>query len=72
MTQHLRMTVIVSLLQPPPETYELFDDLLLMNAGTVVFHGPVPSAVPFMRDLGFLLPPRKVRLAVPAWQGAGA
>lgn len=61
MTHHLQMTVIVSLLQPPPETFALFDDLILMNEGTVVYHGPLPSALPQMQSLGFDLPPRKAR-----------
>jgi ABC-type multidrug transport system ATPase subunit len=60
MTHHLHLTVIVSLLQPPPETFALFDDVLLMNEGTIVYHGPVSSAVSFMRDVGFVIPPRKV------------
>ena len=31
---HLRLaTVLVSLLQPPPEVYNLFDDVLLLSEG---------------------------------------
>eukprot|EP00892_Ulva_mutabilis_P001385 jgi/Ulvmu1/11247/UM073_0019.1 len=59
MTHHLQMTVVVSLLQPPPETFALFDDLMLMNEGTVVFHGPLSNALPHIQKLGFDLPPRK-------------
>lgn len=61
MTHHLEMTVIVSLLQPPPETFALFDDLMLMNEGTVVYHGPLQAALPHVQSLGFDIPPRKVR-----------
>ena len=60
MCHHLQMTVIISLLQPPPETFALFDDLMIINAGTIVYHDTVSDAVPFMEKLGFLLPPRKV------------
>lgn len=70
MTHHLEMTVIVSLLQPPPETFALFDDLMLMNEGTVVFHGPLQAALPHVQSLGFNIPPRKVRC--PTLTGAPA
>ena len=33
-------TLLVALLQPPPETYDLFDDVMLLSQGQVVFHGP--------------------------------
>ena len=32
-------TVLMALLQPAPETYELFDDIMLMADGFIVFHG---------------------------------
>ena len=32
---HLRSaTILISLLQPPPEVYNLFDDILLLSEGT--------------------------------------
>ena len=61
MCRHLRTTVLVSLLQPPPETFALFDDVMIMNHGTIVYHGAASDAVGHMRGLGFELPPRKVR-----------
>ena len=39
-------TLLVALLQPAPETYNLFDDVMLLSQGQIVFHGPreeVPS-----------------------------
>jgi ABC-type multidrug transport system ATPase subunit len=33
-------TVLMSLLQPPPEVFELFDDVMLLSEGQVVYHGP--------------------------------
>ncbi|XP_049931582.1 pleiotropic drug resistance protein 3-like isoform X2 [Nymphaea colorata] len=34
-------TVLISLLQPAPETFDLFDDLILMAGGKIVYHGPL-------------------------------
>ena len=53
--------MLISLLQPPPETFALFDDVMLMAEGTVLYHGPVANAVEHMCSFGFELPPRKVR-----------
>ena len=61
MAHQLRQTVLISLLQPPPETFALFDDVMLMAEGTVLYHGPVANAVEHMCSFGFELPPRKVR-----------
>lgn len=55
----LRKTLIVSLLQPPPEVLGLFDDLMLLTDGRVLFHGPVTEALPFFGTLGFVCPVRK-------------
>jgi len=59
MTHHLNTTVVVSLLQPPPETFALFDDVLIMGPGRVVYHGPTAAAVPYFGSLGLALPKRK-------------
>ena len=55
----LSRTVVISLLQPPPEVMALFDDLLLITDGKVMYHGPVDEATQFFADLGFVCPPRK-------------
>ncbi|CAI5487608.1 unnamed protein product [Closterium sp. Naga37s-1] len=54
-----RATTLVALLQPAPETYELFDDVLLLAEGHVVFHGARTDVLPFFNSLGFQCPPRK-------------
>ncbi|CAI5960868.1 unnamed protein product [Closterium sp. NIES-64] len=54
-----RATTLVALLQPAPETYELFDDVLLLAEGHVIFHGPREDVLPFFNSLGFQCPPRK-------------
>ena len=40
---HPQATVLVSLLQPPPEVFELFDDVMLMSDGRLIYHGPTPD-----------------------------
>lgn len=49
----------MSLVQPPPETFLEFDDLILLSEGKLVYHGPIPDAVPFFTSLGFQYPVRK-------------
>lgn len=52
-------TLMMALLQPAPETFELFDDLVLLSEGYVVYHGPRADVIEFFESLGFQLPPRK-------------
>lgn len=52
-------TVLMSLLQPPPETFELFDDVILLSEGNIIYQGPVNTVVQHFESLGFILPPRK-------------
>lgn len=55
-----RLTTVVSLLQPPPETFMQFDDVIILTDGYAVFHGPVADAIPFFTStLGFQCPDRK-------------
>ena len=42
-----------SLLQPTPEVYELFDDVLCLRDGTPVYHGDVDKVVDHFGGLGF-------------------
>ncbi|KAJ7541808.1 hypothetical protein O6H91_10G077700 [Diphasiastrum complanatum] len=55
----LEGTVFMSLLQPAPETFELFDDILLLAEGHVVYLGPRERILDFFEMLGFKLPPRQ-------------
>ncbi|ETO74918.1 hypothetical protein F444_09427 [Phytophthora nicotianae P1976] len=57
--RNFNATVVISLLQPSPEVFELFDDVLLMNEGTIMFHGKREDAVPYFENMGFHCPPRK-------------
>ncbi|KAI4310915.1 hypothetical protein MLD38_035860 [Melastoma candidum] len=52
-------TVLISLLQPAPETFDLFDELILMAEGKIVYQGPRDQAVQFFEDCGFKCPERK-------------
>ncbi|KAL1161231.1 hypothetical protein V6Z11_A07G119600 [Gossypium hirsutum] len=52
-------TVLMGLLQPAPETYELFDDIMLLSEGYMVYQGPRGKVLEFFESLGFKLPPQK-------------
>uniref|UniRef100_A0ACD6AAX2 Uncharacterized protein n=1 Tax=Avena sativa TaxID=4498 RepID=A0ACD6AAX2_AVESA len=53
------LTMVISLLQPPPETLELFDDIMLLCEGQIVYHGPRENAINFFEIMGFKCPNRK-------------
>ncbi|KAF7127829.1 hypothetical protein RHSIM_Rhsim11G0102600 [Rhododendron simsii] len=52
-------TILVALLQPAPETFDLFDDIILMAEGKIVYHGPRNHILEFFEDCGFRCPERK-------------
>ncbi|KAF7025963.1 hypothetical protein CFC21_038106 [Triticum aestivum] len=52
-------TAVISLLQPAPETYELFDDIILLSDGQVVYNGPREQVLEFFESAGFRCPERK-------------
>ncbi|PIN02962.1 Pleiotropic drug resistance proteins (PDR1-15), ABC superfamily [Handroanthus impetiginosus] len=52
-------TILVSLLQPAPETFDLFDDIILMGEGKIVYHGPRSDVLEFFQTCGFRCPERK-------------
>jgi ABC-type multidrug transport system ATPase subunit len=52
-------TALISLLQPAPETYDLFDDIILLSDGQIVYQGPRESVLEFFLALGFKCPERK-------------
>ncbi|XP_045820317.1 ABC transporter G family member 31-like [Trifolium pratense] len=55
----MEATVLMALLQPAPETFELFDDIILLSDGHIVYQGPRENVVEFFESLNFKLPPRK-------------
>ncbi|XP_078443948.1 ABC transporter G family member 36-like [Wolffia australiana] len=52
-------TALISLLQPPPETFELFDDIILLSDGQIVYQGPRKNVLEFFEFMGFKCPERK-------------
>lgn len=59
MVHIMDVTMIISLLQPAPETFELFDDVILLSEGEVVYQGPRDNILEFFEFLGFKCPERK-------------
>lgn len=58
-TRALEETTVISLLQPAPETYELFDDIILLSEGKIVYQGPRTAVLQFFAHMGFRCPERK-------------
>lgn len=52
-------TMIISLLQPAPETFELFNDIILLSEGLIVYQGPCANVLDFFENVGFKCPERK-------------
>ena len=55
----LKGTTLISLLQPAPETYDLFDDIILISDGQIVYQGPREHVLEFFKFMGFECPKRK-------------
>lgn len=53
------LTALISLLQPPPETFDLFDDIFLLSEGKIVYQGPREYVLEFFECMGFRCPERK-------------
>ncbi|GLT66274.1 hypothetical protein SLA2020_386460 [Shorea laevis] len=52
-------TILMSLLQPAPETFNLFDDIILLSEGQIVYQGPRVHILEFFEYCGFKCPERK-------------
>ncbi|KAJ0410494.1 hypothetical protein ATCC90586_000664 [Pythium insidiosum] len=59
LARKFQKTVIIALLQPSPEVLALFDDVLILNDGYVMYHGPRDHAQQYFEGLGFACPPRR-------------
>ncbi|KAK4372801.1 hypothetical protein RND71_008185 [Anisodus tanguticus] len=57
--QLLKGTAVISLLQPAPETYNLFDDIILLSDGYIIYQGPREAILDFFESMGFKCPERK-------------
>ena len=49
-------TIVMALLQPGPEVFELFDDVMLLAEGHVLYHGPRDDVVRYFQSLGLECP----------------
>nr|XP_043619394.1 pleiotropic drug resistance protein 3-like [Erigeron canadensis] len=52
-------SVVISLLQPAPEVFDLFDDIMLMAEGVIIYHGPRSDVLEYFEGFGFRCPERK-------------
>ncbi|TMW67526.1 hypothetical protein Poli38472_011146 [Pythium oligandrum] len=52
----LRKTVVIALLQPSPEVFNLFDDVMVLNKGRVMYHGPRDEVLGYFEGMGFHCP----------------
>ncbi|EGZ09646.1 pleiotropic drug resistance protein ABC superfamily [Phytophthora sojae] len=53
----LHKNVVIALLQPSPEVFSLFDDVMILNEGQLMYHGPCSEVERYFEDLGFSCPP---------------
>lgn len=58
-SHHTDATILVSLLQPAPETFDLFDDIILLSEGQIAYQGPREHILEFFESCGFRCPDRK-------------
>ncbi|XP_062172265.1 pleiotropic drug resistance protein 2-like isoform X2 [Alnus glutinosa] len=59
MVHIMDVTMVISLLQPAPETFDLFDDIILLSEGQIVYQGPRENVLDFFEYTGFKCPERK-------------
>ncbi|POM62609.1 Pleiotropic drug resistance protein ABC Superfamily [Phytophthora palmivora] len=53
----MHKTVVIALLQPSPELFALFDDVMILNDGELMYHGPCNKVEAYFETLGFKCPP---------------
>ncbi|KAG2669386.1 hypothetical protein I3760_14G032400 [Carya illinoinensis] len=59
MVHIMNVTMIISLLQPATETFDLFDDIILLSEGQIVYQGLRENVLQFFENVGFKCPERK-------------
>ncbi|ETO70290.1 hypothetical protein F444_13213, partial [Phytophthora nicotianae P1976] len=55
----LHKNVVIALLQPSPEVFSLFDDVMILNEGELMYHGPCDQVQEYFERLGFSCPPER-------------
>jgi ABC-type multidrug transport system ATPase subunit len=58
LAHHDRRTVICTIHSPSSELYDVFDDILLLAKGSVVYHGACKDAPAYFSSIGYSVPPR--------------
>jgi ABC-type multidrug transport system ATPase subunit len=58
-TELLGHSYIISLLQPPPHVFDLFDDVVLLSQGHIVYHGPRERVMAYFASIDFVIPDHK-------------
>jgi len=51
-----KLTRIISLLQPSPETVGLFDDVIVLAEGHIIYAGPIQEVEDYFAGIGFQAP----------------
>ena len=59
MVHIMDVTMIISLLQPTPEIFNIFYDIILLSEGQVVYQGLRENVLEFFKNVGFKCPERK-------------
>lgn len=59
MTDVFQKTTVATLYQASDSIYQIFDKLILLDEGHLLYFGPTASAKQYFEDLGFYCPPRK-------------
>ena len=49
-------TTVISMLQPTPDVFYSFTDVIVMADGQIIFHGPTAIVLDYFQDLGFHCP----------------
>ncbi|EQC42818.1 hypothetical protein SDRG_00538 [Saprolegnia diclina VS20] len=55
----LQKTVVIALLQPAQDVFDLFDNVLLLHDGYTLYHGPRDACMPYFEALGYSCPPHR-------------
>ncbi|RHZ09009.1 hypothetical protein DYB31_005879 [Aphanomyces astaci] len=55
--RHLKKTIVVTLVQPAPKVFHLFDDVILFNQGYIMYHGRGSDSVGYFEAMGFTSSP---------------
>ena len=61
--QRDNLSVVAALLQPTPEIYAQFDEIILLREGQVLYHGPRSALPGYLKSLGFEIPTAKSEAA---------